>query len=64
MSLQLSVVGIALCVESFELFDSLCGLLKPCYIMFCPLSDSGGEPEGYGVNGGIEGWIEGEDCLG
>ncbi len=52
-----------LCIESFELFDLLCGLLELLHVMFCPLSDSGGEAIGGGADGGIEGWIEGEDCF-
>jgi len=32
-------------------------------VLLCPLSDGAGEPEGCGVNGGIEHRIEGEDCF-
>ncbi len=32
-------------------------------VVFGPLSDGGGEPKGGGADGGIEGRVEGEDCL-
>jgi len=59
----LPVVGVALVVESFELDDA-----EPCFgqalgVVFRPLSDGGGEPEGGGADSGIEGWIEGENCF-
>ena len=64
MSSQPSIISIALLVESFELNDAESCFCKPLGVVFHPLSDGGGEPEGCGTNGGIECWVEGEDCLG
>ena len=63
MSSQLPVVGVALVVESFELDDA-----EPCFgqalgVVFRPLSDGGGEPEGGGADSGVESRIEGKDCF-
>ncbi len=63
LSLQLSVVSIVLGVESFELFDPSCCLFELLDIVFSPLGDCGGEPEGSGSDGGIECGVEGEDSF-
>ncbi len=63
-SSQLPVVGVALLVESFELYDAESCFRNALGVVFGPLSDGGGEPEGGGMDGGIEGRVEGEDCLG
>ena len=64
MSSQLSVVGVALLVDSFELDDAEPGLGQASGVVFGPLVDGGGEPEGGGVDGGVESWVEGKDCFG
>src|SRR6266851_6139363 len=62
-SSQLSVVGVALGVESFELLDPSRCLFELLDVMFGPLSDRGGEAEGGGADGGIDGGVEHENCL-
>ncbi len=47
----------------FELLNLLCSLFEPLSVVFYPLLDSGGEPVGYGVDGGVECWVKGKDCL-
>jgi len=63
LSSQLSVVGVALGVDSFELFNSLRRLFELRDIVFSPLSDCGGEAKGSGADGGIDGGVEHENCL-
>ncbi len=59
----MSIVGVGLLVESFELNDVEFCFREALGVVFGPLPDSGGEPEGGGTDGGIEGRVEGEDCL-
>ncbi len=61
--MQLSIVGVVLLVESLELDDVEACVGQALGVMFGPLSDSGGKPKGGGADGGIEGRVEGEDCL-
>ena len=58
------IVGIALLIELFKLDNAESCLRKALGVVFGPLADGGGEPEGSGADGGIEGRVEGEDCLG
>jgi len=63
LSSQLSVVSIALGIESFKLFNPSRRLFELLDVVFSPLLDCGGEPEGGGADGGIESGIEGKDCF-
>ncbi len=62
--MQLLIVGIALLIELFELDDAESCVCEALGVVLGPLSDGGGEPEGGGPDGGIEGGVKGEDCLG
>jgi len=62
-SSQLSVVVCSLLVDSFESLDFLLGFGDLLSVLGCLLMYSGGKPIGCGADGGIEHWIEGEDCL-
>ena len=62
-SSQLSVVGVALLIELFELDDPEPRFGQALRVLFGPLADGCGEPEGGGADGGVKGWVEGEDCL-
>src|SRR5712671_5962202 len=62
-SSQLPVVGVALVIESFELDDMEPRFGQALGVVFSPLADGGGEPEGGGADSGVESWIEGEDCF-
>jgi hypothetical protein len=50
-------------VDSFELLDFLLKLSDLLSILGHSLLYSGGKPIGYGVDGGIECWVEGKDCF-
>ena len=61
--MQLSIVGIALLIESLELDNVESCFREVLGVVFSLLSDGGGEPEGGGADGGIKGRVEGKDCL-
>ena len=61
--MQLSVVGVALVIESFELDDTEPRFGQALGVVFGPLADGGGKPEGGGADSGVESGIEGEDCF-
>ena len=63
MSSQLSVVSVALFIELLKLHNVEFCFCKPLGVVFHPLPDSGGEPKGCGMDGGIEHRVESEDCL-
>ena len=58
------VVGVALVIESFELDDMEPRFGQALGVVFSPLADGGGEPEGGGTDSGVESGVEGEDCFG
>ncbi len=62
--MQLSIVGVALLVESFKLDNAESCVREALGVVFGPLSNGGGKPEGGGADGGVESWVEGEDCFG
>ncbi len=62
--MQLSIVSVALLIDSLELDDVESCFCKAFGVVFGPLSDGGGESKGGGADGGIEGRVKGEDCLG
>ena len=63
-SSQLLVVGVALAVELLELFNSSRCLFKFRDVVFSLLVDCGGEAEGGGADGGVDGWVKHKDCFG
>ena len=62
-SLQLSVVCIALLIELLELGDVLGCLCELLGVLFHPLADGGGKPEGCCLDSSAERWVEHEDCF-
>ncbi len=63
LSSQLSVVGVALVIELLELDDAESCLCEVLGVLLSALPDGAGEAVGSGADGGVEGWIEGEDGL-
>jgi len=61
--LQLSVVLCLLLVDSLESLNFLLNFSDLLSVLGHLLMHSGGKPIGCGVDGGIECWVKGEDCL-
>jgi len=59
----LSVVLCSLLVDSLKSLDFLLSFGDLLSILGCSLTYSGCKPIGYGLDGGIERRVEGEDCL-
>ena len=63
LSSQLSVVLCSLLVDLLELLDFLLSFGDLLSVLGRSLAYSGCKPIGCGADGGIEHWVEGEDCL-